>query len=219
MSRLIAIVCGRPRLFAAAAFGLLVLLLLPRDHALVTRLLVGWDAGCVLLLALSAHLFSTRPTHGMAIDAERQEEGEWTIFWVTVGALVASVAAILGEFSMLKDLTPANRGLHLALISATLFLSWLVTHTVFTYRYAHEYYECDDTTGKVIGGLQFPEDSDPDYWDFFYFSIVLGMTFQVSDVQITRRSLRRLAAAHGLLGFLFNTVILALTVNIGASLL
>ena len=92
----------------------------------------------------------------------------------------------------------------------------------FTIHYAPEYYAPDQfsqTPSDANNALTFPGDSKPDYWDFFYFSLVLGMTFQVSDVQITRRSLRRLAAAHGLLGFLFNTVILALSVNIGASLL
>jgi uncharacterized membrane protein len=168
---------------------------------------------------LSAQFFSSRPPDDMPADAERQEEGEWTVFWVTVGAVTASFIAILGEFALLKDLQEPSKSLHVGLVAATLLLSWLMTHTVFAYRYAHEYYETDDATGKIIGGLSFPEDTVPDYWDFFYFSLVLGMTFQVSDVQITRRSLRRLAAAHGLLGFLFNTVILALSVNIGASLL
>jgi uncharacterized membrane protein len=209
----------RPRLFASLAFGVLVMLVLPSQHVLVTRVLLAWDAACLLLAALSAQLFTIRTPAEMPADAERQEEGEWTLFWVTVVGLIASFAAILSEFALLKDLPEPTKSFHVALVAATLFLSWLATHTLFAYRYAHEYYEVDDATGKIIGGLQFPEDSDPDYWDFFYFSLVLGMTFQVSDVQITRRSLRRLAAAHGLLGFLFNTVILALTVNIGASLL
>jgi uncharacterized membrane protein len=181
--------------------------------------LLAWDIACLALLVLSVHFFTSDRPGGMEADAERQEEGEWTVFWVTVGAVTASFVAILGEFSLLKDLHEPSKTLHVALVAITLFLSWLMTHTVFAYRYAHEYYETDDLTGKIIGGLSFPEDTIPDYWDFFYFSLVLGMTFQVSDVQITRRSLRRLAAAHGLLGFLFNTVILALSVNIGASLL
>lgn len=155
----------------------------------------------------------------MPEDAERQEEGEWTIFGVTVAAVTASFVAILGEFSLLKDLPEPSKSLHVGLVAGTLFVSWLMTHTIFAYRYAHEYYERDDATGKIICGLSFPNDAVPDYWDFFYFALVLGMTFQVSDVQITSRSLRRLATVHGLLGFLFNTVILALSVNIGASLL
>ncbi len=220
MNRLIHIVKGRPRLFASALIAILAeLALLPLHIHPISRALLAWDIGCGALLILSAQFFSSDRPGGMPADAERQEEGEWTVFWVTVGAVTASFFAILGEFALLKDLPEPSKTLHVGLVAVTLFLSWLMTHTVFAYRYAHEYYECDNATGKIIGGLQFPEDIEPDYWDFFYFSLVLGMTFQVSDVQITRRSLRRLAAAHGLLGFLYNTVILALTVNIGASLL
>ena len=89
---------------------------------------------------------------------------------------------------------------------------------VFTFRYAHEWYDLDEQR-KAKGGLQFPADDLPDYFDFLYFSVVVGMTFQVSDVQVTSRRLRRLVLLHGLLSFLFNTVIVALTVNIAAGLL
>ncbi len=219
MSRIVGIVRGRPRLFLSAGIGILAGLLLSSGIHPITRALLAWDIACAALLVLSAQFFSSDRPGGMPADAERQEEGEWTVFWVTVSAVTASFVAILGEFSLLKDLREPAKSLHVGLVAATLFVSWLTTHTVFAYRYAHEYYERDEVTGKIIGGLVFPADAVPDYWDFFYFSLVLGMTFQVSDVQITSRSLRRLAAAHGLLGFLFNTVILALTVNIGASLL
>jgi uncharacterized membrane protein len=218
MRLLMRIIGGRPRLFLGALFGLAVWLALPATHAALARVLVGWDAGCLGFLVLSAQMFSSARHADIARDALRQQEGEWTIFWLTVGGVAASFAAILGEFSTTKDMAPAVRGLHVALVAVTLLVSWLMTHTAFALRYAHEYYERDDAD-KIIGGLVFPEDQVPDYWDFFYFALVLGMTFQVSDVQITSRTLRRLAAAHGLLGFLFNTVILALSVNIGASLL
>jgi uncharacterized membrane protein len=101
----------------------------------------------------------------------------------------------------------------------TLFVSWLMTHTTFAFRYAHEYYQIDPGAAGIAGGLEFPGEKRPDYLDFMYFSLVLGMTFQVSDVQITARKFRRLAAVHGLLSFLFNTIILALTVNLAAGLL
>jgi uncharacterized membrane protein len=90
-----------------------------------------------------------------------------------------------------------------------------MTNVTFAYRYAHEYYARDES-GTVARGLEFPGEAHPDYLDFVYFAFVIGMTFQVSDVQITNRTLRRVATMHGLIGFLFNTVILALTVNIVA---
>lgn len=211
------VVRSRPRLFAALLVGVALALLLPGTLPLLTRALVAWDSACVAFLALSAIMFSSERHADIAANAEAQEEGEWTIFWLTVGAVAASFAAILGEFSHTKDSTAGVHDFQVALVAITLLVSWLMTHTVFTFRYAHEYYERDG--GIIVGGLDFPEEKEPDYWDFFYFALVLGMTFQVSDVRITSRKLRRLAAAHGLLGFLFNTVILALSVNIGASLL
>ena len=207
---------GRPRLILAALGGLASYPLLPGALPARTHALLAWDIGCLLFLILSAALFSSE--RHMAHDAAAQQEGEWTVFWIVVGAVVASFAAIVGEFSGGRDAEPSVHGLQVALVAATLLLSWLATHTMFAMRYAHEYY-AEPGAGGIEEGLKFPGDEPPDYWDFFYFSMVLGMTFQVSDVQITSRKLRRLAAAHGLLSFLFNTVIVALMVNIAAGLL
>jgi uncharacterized membrane protein len=219
VNRLITIVRGRPRLFIGLAAGLLAELVLPWSLKPLERGIIAWDIGCTVFLVLAAAMFSTERMSRMAEDAKAQEEGEWTIFALTVGAVFASFAAIIGVFSTSKDVAAGVRDAHISLVAATLFLSWLMTHTVFAFRYAHEYYSFDPELGAVEKGLEFPGDSPPDYWDFFYFALVLGMTFQVSDVQISSRKLRRVATLHGLLGFLFNTVILALSVNIGASLL
>jgi len=219
MTTIARVLKGRPRLFAAIAIGLLAAILLPGGHSSLGRAIVSWDIGCAAYLILVAIMFAGERDDNIAADAERQQEGEWTIFWFTVAGTFASFAAIIGEFSVSKELPNSIRGEHVALVAATLLLSWLLTHTLFALRYAHEYYKLQPDRTEVDKGLQFPGDEAPDYWDFLYFAVVLGMTFQVSDVQITSRKLRRLATAHGLLGFLFNTVILALSVNIGASLL
>jgi uncharacterized membrane protein len=212
-------ITGRKRLFIAAALGTLVFFCLPTNLTAPTRAIIAWDAFVTIFLSLIFHLFTVQSSEHMPADAIAQEEGEWTIFWITIGAVAASFAAIIYEFSSSKELAPSVRGLHVALVAFTLFASWLMTHVVFALRYAHEYYETAPGREGMAGGLQFPADDEPDYWDFAYFALVLGMTFQVSDVQITARTLRRLATVHGLLGFLFNTVVIALTVNIGASLL
>jgi uncharacterized membrane protein len=217
--RAAAIVRGRPRLFIGIAAGVVAELALLTSFNPLQRGLIAWDFGCGVFLLLSAVMFSRERSARMAADAKAQEEGEWTLFAFTVAATFASFAAIIGEFSVSKDVPAAVRGGHVALVAVTLLVSWLMTHTIFAFRYAHEYYQWSDELGAVEKGLEFPGDLPPDYWDFFYFAIVLGMTFQVSDVQITSRKLRRVATLHGLLGFLFNTVILALSVNIGASLL
>ena len=104
---------------------------------------------------------------------------------------------------------------HLALAIATILLSWSFTHVMFALHYAHEFY---DENGGHGGGLNFPGDlQEPDYWDFVYFSFVIGMTSQVSDVAITCRPIRHTVSAHGIISFIFNAAILALTVNIAAS--
>ena len=212
-------VAGRPRLFVAALCGIVSYPLLPGHLTTQTRAICAWDIGVLVFLILAAELFYTEPPSEMPAHAAAQQEGEWTIFSITLAVVVASFVAIISEFSGSKDLPAGSRNLHVGLVALTLFISWLMTHVSFGLRYAHEYYTISPGHSEVDGGLQFPGEPNPDYLDFLYFSLVLGMTFQVSDVQITSRKLRRLAAVHGLLGFLFNTVIIALTVNIAAGLL
>lgn len=214
------VIHGRPRLFIGMLCGLAAAPLLPGTLSRTTRSILAWDFGVLVYLVLAAFLFETERISRMPEDAAAQEEGEWTIFWLTVGAITFSFIAIVKEFAAIsKDLPPVQRNLHVALVAATLFVSWLMTHTTFALRYAHEYYEVEHGAAGIAGGLDFPGEKRPDYLDFMYFSLVLGMTFQVSDVQITARKFRRMATVHGLLSFLFNTIILALTVNIAAGLL
>ena len=110
---------------------------------------------------------------------------------------------------------------HALLVGLTVASSWCLTHTIFTIRYAHLYYAQDDPDAPDDApgeGLDFPDEKNPDFLDFAYFSFVIGMTFQVSDVQITARPIRRIALLHGLVSFLFNTVVLALSINLASSL-
>jgi uncharacterized membrane protein len=213
------VIRGRPRLLIGALAGLAVWPLLPAALAGTTRGLLAWDAGVLVFLALAAHLFATAPPDRMPARAEAQEEGEWTIFWLTLAVVIVSFVAVSSEFSAIRQASGAASGVRVALVAVTLFISWLMTHVTFAFRYAHEFY-ADDLGGPGVDrGLEFPGETQPDYLDFLYFSLVLGMTFQVSDVQITSRKLRRVATLHGLLSFLFNTVIVALTVNIAAGLM
>ena len=216
----IRVAASHPRTIAALACFAAALLVLPWSWHAATRGVVAWDIGAFTLLVLAAVMFARDGDDGsMAGNALRQQEGEWTMFWVTLAGVLFSFVALSTELAHTKEMTPLNRDLHVGLVAATLLLSWLVTHVVFAMRYAHEFYTSSPGNPTIDGGLEFPSEPRPDYWDFGYFSLVLGMTFQVSDVQITSRKLRRLAAVHGLIGFLFNTVIVALTVNIAASLL
>jgi uncharacterized membrane protein len=213
------IVRGRPRLAIGFLAGILAWPLMPGPMLVLTRSIIAWDFGCLVFLVLAAQLFSSEHLARMAEDARLQQEGEWTIFTFTLCAVIASFAALLGEFSISKEMPPGPHALHVALVALTLLVSWLITHTLFALRYAHEYYSMLPDGSDIERGLKFPSDEAPDYWDFFYYALVLGMTFQVSDVEIMSRKMRRLATVHGLLGFMFNTVVLALSVNIAASLL
>lgn len=210
----------RPRLVAGIICGVLAWVLLPPLGHWVTRAVVAWDIGVIVFLVSAALLFTSEAAAQMPEYAAQQQEGEWTIFFLTLAAAVVSFVAIFGVFANSKDLPPALKSLRVVVVAVTLFVSWLMTHVTFAFRYAHEYYTSDIATPPEFDrGLDFPGEKRPDYLDFVYFALVLGMTFQVSDVQITSRKLRRLATLHGLIGFLYNTVILALTVNIAAGLL
>jgi uncharacterized membrane protein len=210
---------GHLRLFVSTTVGVASWFALPASWAARTRGIAAWDIGAGVFLLLCLLLFRGGTPARMQRNAAAQEEGEWSLFWLVVAGVTASFSAIIGEFSTMKGAPAGTHGQKVAIVGVTLALSWMLTHAVFALRYAHEFYTRTGGAAQPDGGLQFPGEAAPDYWDFLYFSAVLGMTFQVSDVQITSRKLRRLATLHGLLGFVFNTVIVALTVNLASGLL
>ncbi len=212
------VLLGHARLFIATLAGLAALAGFPHDWLGRVRGIAAWDAAAACYLILMALMFATCPQDRMAANARAQEDGEWTLFFLVLAGVAISFAVILGAFGSMKDAAAATKAIKVALVAGTLALSWLLMQVVFALRYAHEYYS-GPPDGPVDGGLAFPSEPNPDYWDFLYFSVVLGMTFQVSDVDITARKFRRLATLHGLMGFLFNTVIIALTVNLASGLL
>ena len=145
-------------------------------------------------------------------NAALQDEGRLAMLVLTVAAALASLAAILIE---LKTKSGVGREpVQLALATVTIALSWAFVHTIFALHYAHEFHD-ERRTGS--GGLAFPGGEEPDYWDFVYFSFVIGMTSQVSDVAVTSKSIRQTVAAHGIVSFVFNVAVVALMVNIAAS--
>jgi uncharacterized membrane protein len=210
----IRVVRARPRLFISALIGLVVILALSlSDWRIATRLLVGWDVGVGLYLVLALRLMATSDVRHIRLRARLQDEGQYTILALTAAAALASLGAIV---ALLGSAGAAERRpIHLLLAILTILLSWTFTHSMFALHYAHEFY--DENAGKG-GGLLFPGDlREPDYWDFAYFSFVIGMTNQVSDVAITCRPIRHTVSAHAIISFIFNVALLALTVNIAAS--
>ncbi len=211
------VIRARPVFFAGYGIGFASFFVLTPVPSVALRAVLAWDIGSFIFLIYSAISFLRIKDRDISYDAKQHREGEWTVFSLTVLGAVASFAAII-LFSHTSH-QKSHQGFYLGFVIATLALSWLTTNVTFAYRYAHEYYSYDLGLDTVDRGIDFPRDDKPDYLDFVYFSFVLGMTFQVSDCNVTSKKLRRLATLQGLIGFLFNTVILALSVNIAASLL
>ncbi len=211
---LVRIVRARPRLFASALFGLTVIALLPAVLRFATRLLVGWDAGVALYLTLVYYLVAVSQVSHIRLRARVEDEGKTGILVLTAAAALASLGAIVAELGSSSTGGSARSPAHLILATVTIVMSWAFTHTIFALHYAHDFYQ---ENGGKGGGLAFPGREEPDYWDFVYFSFVIGMTSQVSDVAIISKTMRRTAAAHGIVSFVFNAALLALTVNIAAS--
>ena len=205
------VVYGRPRTFIALAIGIVIFFLLPDTRRLATRLVVGWDVFAALYLVLAYIMMMRCDTGHIRRSAVMQDDGRFLLLLLTALGAFASLAAIVFELGASKG-NPA--GLILAIV--TIALSWSIVHTAFALHYAHEFYR-----NKKPGGLQFPNGdeahAEADYWDFVYFSFVIGMTAQVSDVGITDRIIRRTATVHGIISFVFNTALIALMVNIAGS--
>jgi uncharacterized membrane protein len=153
-------------------------------------------------------MFGRSPVGAIRARVAEQDAGRWGVLWS--GVAVSAVAVV----SLGIELHAAEKGgvAMIVLGAASLVLAWCFLNTMFGLHYAHEYY----SGSEKHKALAFPGDCEPDYWDFMYFAFVLGMTFQVSDVQIQRRSVRRVALAHGIVAFFFDVFILALSVNVVA---
>ena len=210
------IVRNHVRLFSAAAAGLLLLIALPASLRWSTRLLVGWDLGSAVYLVLAFAVIPQFYIKRVRVRAAEQDEGGLLILVLTVAAAVASLAAIIVELGAERVAHAGGERTVFLLVAGTIMLSWLLIHVIFAFHYAHEFYRGRGDRGS---GLTFPDDDRPDYWDFVYFAFVIGMTFQVSDVQVTSKRLRRLVVAHGIVSFVFDVAIIALTVNIAANLI
>jgi len=214
LGRLGRAVRARPRLLLAIVSGFAVATLLPPDWRVPTRMLVGWDLGAALWLALALRLMNHSDVNHIRRRAAMQDEGRVAVLVLVAAAALTSLFAILAELGGAAG--ASRQPPHLALAAVTILLSWAFTHVIFALHYAHEYYDENAGTG---GGLNFPGEQAPDYWDFLYFSFVIGMTSQVSDVAVTSRRIRRTVAGHGVVSFIFNATLLALTVNIAAGAL
>ncbi|MGH6792925.1 MAG: DUF1345 domain-containing protein [Methyloceanibacter sp.] len=203
---------GHWRLFISALLCVLVVFLLPVEYRPVSRLLVGWDAGVTLYLALVAVMIARSDTSQMRRRAALEDEGRIAIPILTVIAAMASLGAIV-FWLRTASASQADQPAILALLFLTTLLSWVFIHVIFALHYAHEFYA--ERRGEG-GGLRIPGCKQPNYLDFLYLAFSIGTATSVSDVQVTSRTIRKTVTAHGMVSFIFNVTLIALTVSIAA---
>lgn len=204
-------------LLIALAVAVVVGLMTPAEWRASTQAAFGWDAGVALFLLVSVvKLIRARSTDQIRQRAAELDDAGSAVLPLSILAAAASVAIVIGEAISAPQSAAASTA---ALVLTTLVLSWSFIHLMFAQHYAHEFYAPADTGKGDQGGLIFPGEDEPDYWDFLHFSLVIGVASQTADIQIASRRLRRIASIHSVTAFVFNTVIVALGVNFAISLI
>ena len=212
---------ARPKLLTASAVGLataLTCLLFAPQLQPSSCAVAGWNAFCLLYLGLVFHVIAGKAPDAIRARSAIEDQGGAIILVLIVGACAASIGAVALELTLAKQDHGVIKGFHVAVAFVTVTLSWFLMQTVYALHYAHEYYAADPATGKDTEGLLFPGGAPPDYWDFLHFSVVIGVAAQTADVAFTDPRLRRLGTVHSLIAFVFNTLIVALTINLVAGL-
>lgn len=213
---------ARPRLLAAILVGLaagLLFGLTPNPLRWSTRAILSWDLACGFFLTACFVAMS----HGAAPEIRRraqlEDSGGAAILALVLAATVASLGAVAAELSQAKSDKSSFDLARAALVFATVALSWTLVQVIFALHYAHEYYGPGTPgPGPDRGGLKFPGEETPDYWDFMHFSIVIGVAAQTADIAFTSRRQRRIGTVHSIAAFVFNTIVLALSINLLAGL-
>ncbi|MBN8822257.1 MULTISPECIES: DUF1345 domain-containing protein [unclassified Spirosoma] len=202
------------RFLVGLSASILVSFMVPDTFNFPARSTVAWVAYALTsLLIMWIIITNVHPRELPKIS--RSEDSNRTVFLILVlVAAVASLVAIVALLNSADENLPASlKPYYMSLVLVAVASSWCLVHTVFVFRYAHLYYGNGLEKGKRPKGLEFPNESEPDYLDFAYFSFVIGMTSQVSDVAVSSKAMRRTALAHGILSFGFNAIIIALTIS------
>lgn len=207
---------ARYRWWICVAAGVLLYITMPAAWGAPVGGAVAWIAAVALYLGWTALDLTSAPPQRLREIARRDDPSRAIIFAIALAAAAASLVAVAVLLRKAPDTTAAGAAFRILLVGGVVIAAWLLTHAMFALHYAHHFYGDGPEPGPADrGGLLFPgAHAHPDFLDFLYFSLVIGMTCQVSDVQITGRHMRRLATIHGVLSFFFNTVILAITINL-----
>ncbi|MGO4355389.1 DUF1345 domain-containing protein [Rhizobium sp. RAF36] len=200
----------------AFAAGFAVFLLLTSRDVNAKNMLVGWNVTAIVFIAISWRKMLRATVSDIRRRSEDLDFSDTFVLFLSIAAAVASIAGIGLELHSVKD-APADVALERAMAAiVTILISWVFLHTLFTIHYAHRFYGGRDKAE----GLVFPDKiEEPIYWDFLYFSFTIGVAAQTADIGLSSRTMRKIALLHAVLSFLFNTTILALAINVGASLL
>jgi uncharacterized membrane protein len=207
------------RLLLSAFAGVAVFFATPPSMQESLRGAIGWDVGAGMFLLLTVLAVGNATPERLRHRASQQDTKFWIILGIIVIAALASLASLAFVLQKQQDASGPPLAARIVVAAITLFVSWVFVHTAFAIHYAHYFYGDPEPKGQRRGGLKFPQIQNPDFWDFIYYSFVVGMTCQVSDVQVTSRAMRHLTLAHGVLSFFFNAGVLALAVNILATVL
>lgn len=210
---------ARPLLITSIALGLVVVLAMPTALGLhtVTRIIIGWNVTtCIYLLLGCAMVLRSTPEQ-IQRRARIQDDGKLLILSLVILAALFALSAVVIELAVVKEVKTNQKYAHMLLAGLTIASSWGFTHMIFALHYAHDYYAA--RAKNLPGGLNFPDDDAPDYGDFLYFAFVIGTSGQTADVAFTSKSMRRIGLVHCVVAFVFNTTVLALTINIAASLI
>jgi uncharacterized membrane protein len=212
------LVLARPRLLICVAIGVATALWLPESvsQQTNTRAIIGWNVGAFLYLVLIMRMMFWSTHERMQTRALQEDEGRIVVLSLVVIAALMCIVAILTELTLVKNQQGSLRYGHIVLVALTLASSWTFTHVMFALHYAHDYY-ASEIRGEH-GGLSFPGGHAPDYGDFLYFACVIGTSGQTADVSFLTRKMRRTGTLHCVLAFVFNTTLLALTINIASGL-
>ena len=205
------------RLLIALVAAAAVFAFTERGVTVAADLVLSWTVFAAVSLLLAWVVILTGDPATVRRSAGLQDASRTLILSVVVLASCGSLWGVWALLGATRTLSGGAYAFSMVLAPVSVAISWCLVHTVFTLRYAHVYYGAGEIHGTHHGGLEFPGDHAPDYMDFAYYAFVVGMTAQVSDVQVTSRRLRRLTLIHGVISFAFNTVILALTINVLAT--
>jgi uncharacterized membrane protein len=207
------------RFGVAAVLGYCVFLLMPTMLPSAMRAAIGWDACVLLFFVLTLFVIGEGEASGLRQRASLSDTHLWIVLGIVVIAAAASFTALAFVLQKPEGAPTSSLVGRVLVAVGTLVLSWTMVHAMFAIRYAHYFYGDPEADGTPRGGLSFPGKGHPDFWDFMYYAFVVGMTCQVSDVQVLSKPMRRLTLAHGVLSFFFNAGVLALAVNILATAL